>query len=225
MFRSPRTKFAASLVTVVAGGCSHETKPDPGTIASGAERGGGSGSAQVQIVSAPPADASGPVPTQRWHVYRADTRCIANVEVHCPPNVACNPPAPARMPCPPDAPQQFDVVTFDHAKTCEIADTKVVVTCPSYSYVDQTPPPKVDDTDAAPVALRTWYVQRDDNSCWVNHYHPPTHCPPNSRCNPPPPRRITIRCPPKNVEQIVETKPQHCELSIEPHGQKVACPE
>src|SRR5947209_7940371 len=113
MFRSPRTRFAASFVTVVAGGCSHDAQPDPRPIAAGSAR----------------------------------------------------------------------------------------------------------------VALRTWYVQHDDNGCYVNAQHAPMHCPQGARCNPPPPRRIAITCPPKHVEEIVETKPHACELDIEPRGQKVACPE
>lgn len=192
MARSPRTRFAAPFVVIV------------GTVGCSSERS--------------PTDPRQPAPSQSWSVRRDGDRCYATQHIECPPPTVatCNPPAPMNMPCPPDAPPSFKVVSAD-GKTCFMADGKVAVTCPSYEPIAPPPPPPP-AVDAAVVALaaRRWDIaRRPDGSCWVEddpcsrlQLAPGAPIPP---CNPPPPTRIA--CPDPSVVAIVETTPGTCETA------------
>lgn len=196
MARAPRTRFAAPFVVIVtaAGGCgdgkksSGTTRPDPDTK---------------------------PKPQQTWSVRKGPGGgCIATQPVDCPKDVACNPPAPMQMPCPPDVKEEwFTVVTFD-GKACVLGGTQTAVTCPSYDYVP--PPPAIDAAVQVAAQLQRWKIERlskdcfaaqDPDPCEQLQLEPGDPIPP---CNPPEPIKLKA-CPPTHVVAIVEVAVDTCE--------------
>ena len=68
----------------------------------------------------------------------------------------------------------------------------------SLAFADATLPPK--KLPKAPDALKV--TKREDGSCW--YFAGTPHCPPNVRCNPPPPRQV--ECPPEKLPKAPDEK-------------------
>ncbi|MBA3395232.1 MAG: hypothetical protein H0T89_21470 [Deltaproteobacteria bacterium] len=79
----------------------------------------GSGSAPVSGSAVAPVAA---VFANEWNVYAHNDRCVANQHHECPPDVACDPPPPREVECPPAAAEGANVRVVELAdKTCATA--------------------------------------------------------------------------------------------------------
>jgi hypothetical protein len=132
-----------------------------------------------------------------WSVRKAGATCRADVRIDCPPDVACNPPAPREIACPPGATETTTIMVVEKSKnTCaivprgcsELSCATEATPCPT-PYEVSEPPQKL-------VAI--WSIQPgrtspdsceayDELACSV----PPGQ--PAPPCNPPPPRAVA--CP------------------------------
>lgn len=165
-----RTAFAAPLIVIA--GCGGKDANDP---------------KRARRIQAP-----------TWSVHQQQGTCRADVILDCPDGVACNPPAPREIECPPGATETMTVVVVEKAdKTCAI----VPAGCAALDCATQvTPCPKPYEQAAPPrtklVAIWSIQVGRsspdrcdayDDLACSVPAGQP---APP---CNPPSPRAVV--CP------------------------------
>jgi hypothetical protein len=137
------------------------------------------------------------LPGQSWTVRKQGATCRADHRIDCPPNVACNPPAPLEIECPPGATEAMTVTVVAKAdKTCAIVPRACTsLDCATEATPCPTPPKaKV----PSPKLIAIWSIHPgrsspgsceafDDLACNV----PPGQ--PAPPCNPPPPEPVA--CP------------------------------
>ncbi len=108
-FRFRRAAVALLMSAAALTACK---KPAPKeTAGSGSAPGSGSAVAPVAAAFA-----------NEWNVYAHNDRCVANQHHQCPPDVACDPPPPREVECPPAAAEGASVRVVELAdRTCGVA--------------------------------------------------------------------------------------------------------
>lgn len=172
-----RTQFAAPLIITVAAGCG---------------RGG---------ADQPPKR----FPRMTWTVTMQLPGCQAVMDVDCPPDIACNPPPPQDVECPPGASGKTATRIAELAdKTCAIVPPGCFD--PSCAKLPAPCPLPRGQKLVHKIAF-AWHIEKRGEGC---HIEEEDHdCPPGVDCNPPQPRMIP--CPPGitedkdvNVTQLVD---------------------
>ncbi len=146
--------------------------------------------------------------------------CQAVMDVSCPPDVACNPPMPQEVECPPGASGSTVTRVGELADgTCaivphgclELGCAKIPAPCPL------PPGQKV----VHKIAF-AWHIEKRGETC---HVEEEDHdCPPGVDCNPPRPRMIP--CPPGITENkdVYVTQLVDGTCAVVPEGCKdIAC--
>lgn len=140
------------------------------------------GSGCTPATTSPPNDpATGP---QTGLQRQADGTCLKTYEVNCPPEATCNPPPPEVVDCDsgePIPPRERDLPPIDAAGAGADAATG-----------EGARPPRPDPGALPPPSGKpgTEVVRRAEGTCWeITH----VDCPPNAKCNPPPP--LQVECP------------------------------
>ncbi len=138
----------------------------------------GAGCMTTTTSTAPPPDEPGS-PQPRLQ-RQADGTCLKTFEVDCPPETMCNPPPPEVVNCDtgePVVPEERNLPPIGQEPAPEGEPTKVRPERPDPGVL---PPPSGKPG--------TSVVRRAEGTCWET-----TDCPPNAKCDPPPPRQV--ECP------------------------------
>jgi len=106
--------------------------------------------------------------------HHEDGSCWLIEDPSCPPDATCNPPPPQPVDCATGAP----VKEPEPTESAPDAGVAVIAT---------PEPPTPEASDGGSDEPRVTYDRRDDGTCWE---YVDVTCPPQVRCNPPPPRRV-----------------------------------
>jgi hypothetical protein len=126
------------FVALVASSCSHD-KPSDGASGSGS------------TAAAPHAERK-PQARGHWSAHRlADGWCPTTPDALCAAEVwNCNRYDPLGIPCPPEAPDNFEIAQVDSDK-CMIDPSRKEVPCPNVRSV-----------------IHSWIVHREGKACWTD---------------------------------------------------------